>query len=71
MSETPWTIGALAHAPPVPELRQDFLREAQLATLDDLPAVFAKWAGVDDGSTDDFLARLEADTRRRRGSNAA
>ncbi|WP_037826644.1 hypothetical protein [Streptomyces sp. NRRL B-1347] len=46
MSSGQWTIDTLAHAIPVAELRQDFLREAHLATLDDLPAVFAKWADV-------------------------
>lgn len=46
MSSQPWTIDSLAHALPVPELRQEFLREAHLATLDELPAVFAKWGSL-------------------------
>lgn len=44
MSEQPWTIDAIAHAIPIPELRQNFLREAHLVAVDELPDVCAKWA---------------------------
>ncbi|MFK8851197.1 hypothetical protein [Streptomyces sp. Ac-502] len=46
MSGPLWTIDSLAHALPAPELRQEFLREAHLATLDELPAVFARWGSL-------------------------
>lgn len=46
MSAPKWTIDTLAHALPVPGLRQEFLREAHLATLDEMPAVFARWGSL-------------------------
>lgn len=46
MSDQPWTIDSLAHALPAPELRQEFLRTAHLATLEELPGVFARWGGL-------------------------
>ncbi|WP_050507771.1 MULTISPECIES: hypothetical protein [Streptomyces] len=46
MSNQPWTIDSLAHALPAPELRQEFLRETYLATLDELPGVFARWGSL-------------------------
>ncbi|MGW7071843.1 hypothetical protein ACWGII_30725 [Streptomyces sp. NPDC054855] len=53
MSEQPWTIDAIAHALPIPDLRQNFLRAAHLATIDELPGVCRKWAGL--------VERYEAD----------
>lgn len=41
-----WTIDSLAHAIPAPELRQEFLREAHLATLEELPAIFTRWGAL-------------------------
>lgn len=41
-----WTIDSLAHAIPAPELRQEFLREAHLATLAELAGVFTRWGSL-------------------------
>lgn len=43
MSSQPWTIDTLAHALPTPELRQEFLREAYLAPVDQLPDTLTPW----------------------------
>ncbi|MGV2914688.1 hypothetical protein [Streptomyces alfalfae] len=52
MSSGPWTIDTIAHALPLPDLRQNFLREAHLASIDELPHVCRKWA--------DLVERYEA-----------
>lgn len=39
----PWTVDAIAHALPHPELRQTFMRQVNLTPLPDLPAVLDKW----------------------------
>ncbi|WP_309049068.1 hypothetical protein [Streptomyces sp.] len=43
MSSEPWTIDAIAHAIPVAELRQTFLRKANLTPIPELPDVLAGW----------------------------
>ncbi|MBA2944324.1 hypothetical protein [Streptomyces himalayensis] len=47
MSATePWTIARIAEAIPAPATRMRFLSEVNLAPVDDLPAVVAKWQKV-------------------------
>ncbi|ARX81562.1 hypothetical protein SMD44_00960 [Streptomyces alboflavus] len=46
MSSEPWTIDSIAHAIPVAETRQAFLREVNLTPLPDLPDVLARWQHV-------------------------
>ncbi|MEU6680202.1 hypothetical protein [Streptomyces sp. NPDC046925] len=43
MSEQPWTIDSIAHAIPVADTRQTFLRQVNLTPLPDLPDVLARW----------------------------
>lgn len=43
MSNEPWTIDSIAHALPHPVTRQKFLSEINLAPVDRLPDVIAKW----------------------------
>ncbi|MFD7713929.1 hypothetical protein [Streptomyces sp. NPDC059786] len=43
MSEQPWTIDAIAHAIPVADTRQAFLRDVNLTPLPELPDVLARW----------------------------
>lgn len=43
MSEQPWTIDAIAHAIPVADTRQAFLRDVNLTPLPQLPDVLARW----------------------------
>ncbi|MDT0345909.1 hypothetical protein [Streptomyces litchfieldiae] len=40
---TKWTIDAIAHALPHPELRATFLREATFSEIGLLPAVLQRW----------------------------
>jgi hypothetical protein len=42
----PWTIDRVTHALPLPDLRQDFLREVHLAPVDDVPDVVARWVSL-------------------------
>lgn len=51
-----WTIDAIAHALPHPELRQTFMREAHLAPIGELQQVFDRWTR--------FLADFEAERPR-------
>ncbi|MEU2603236.1 hypothetical protein [Streptomyces albus] len=43
MSDQPWTIDSIAHALPHPELRASFTRDVNLAPVDQLPDVIARW----------------------------
>lgn len=43
---TEWTIDAIVHALPSPELRQQALRDIHLAPEDELAAAVAKWRAV-------------------------
>jgi hypothetical protein len=43
MSPQTWTIDAIAHALPHPELRQTFMRETHLAPIGELEAVLDRW----------------------------
>ena len=59
MSEQPWTIDAIAHAIPVAEVRQTFLRKANLTPLPELPAVLASWQRFVEHWRDDVAPRLD------------
>lgn len=56
MTDTPWTIDAIAHALPHPELRATFQREVSFTEVSKLPAILDKWV--------DFIDRFEADRPR-------
>ena len=56
MSGDSWTIDAIYHALPHPELRQRFMREANFTPFADLPAVLTKWQR--------FTERIEAERPR-------
>ncbi|GAA1887839.1 hypothetical protein GCM10009837_07060 [Streptomyces durmitorensis] len=60
MSEQPWTIDAIAHAIPVAEVRQTFLRKANLTPLPELPDVLASWQRFVEHWRDDVVPRLDA-----------
>jgi hypothetical protein len=56
VSTQPWTIDAIAHALPHPELRAQFQREATFTEVSQLPAIGDRWV--------DFIQRFEADQPR-------
>lgn len=60
MSDQPWTIDAIAHAIPVAEIRQEFLREANLTPLPDLPVVLVAWQRFAEDWRDGTALQLEA-----------
>ncbi|MGW0903095.1 hypothetical protein [Streptomyces sp. NPDC002853] len=60
MSNQPWTIDAIAHAIPVAEVRQTFLRQASLTPLPDLPEVLARWQRFVERWRDDVTPRVDA-----------
>ncbi|MEU3341996.1 hypothetical protein [Streptomyces sp. NPDC006668] len=41
-----WSIDTIVHALPVPELRQQALREIHLAPVDDLQTVVDRWRAI-------------------------
>lgn len=43
MSDQPWTLDGIAHALPFPELRQNFLRQVNLAPVERLPEITGRW----------------------------
>ncbi|MFJ9037942.1 hypothetical protein ACIRF8_15285 [Streptomyces sp. NPDC102406] len=59
MSEQPWTIDAIAHAIPAAEIRQNFLREANLTPLPELPAALARWQRFVERWRDEVVPQMD------------
>lgn len=60
MSGQPWTIDAIAHAIPVAETRQTFLRQVNLTPLPELPDVLARWQRFVEHWRDDVVPQMDA-----------
>lgn len=60
MSDQTWTIDAIAHAIPVAEIRQTFLRAANLTPLPELPGVLAAWQRFVEDWRDGTAPHLDA-----------
>ncbi|MGB8939641.1 MAG: hypothetical protein WCD21_05290 [Streptomyces sp.] len=60
MSDQPWTIDAIAHAIPVAEVRQTFLRKVNLTPLPDLPEILVRWQHLVEHWQNDVAPRLDA-----------
>lgn len=60
MSSEPWTIDAIAHAIPVADTRQTFLRDVNLTPLPELPAVLARWQHFVENWRDQVAPRMDA-----------
>ncbi|MGW5733101.1 MULTISPECIES: hypothetical protein [Streptomyces] len=60
MSEQPWTIDAIAHAIPVADTRQTFLRQVNLTPLPELPDVLARWQHFVENWRDNVAPKADA-----------